>query len=214
MEQLPVLSPEEQRVIGSLIEKSRATPEYYPMTVNSLLAACNQKSSRKPVVSYDENTLVRTLNELKKRGLIATVTGGTSRTIKWKHNLAVYYPLIPAQLAVICLLLLRGPLTPGEINSNSGRLYEFETLEEVQEILDQLMSAEPAFVVQLPRRAGQKEVRFMHLLGGTPDPEDYAQAETDVAAANPGLENRIAALEAEVAGLRLLVDELRRAWNG
>lgn len=119
---LPDLSAEEQRVLGSLIEKSRTTPDYYPMTLNSLTAACNQKSSRNPVVNYDEETITLTLNQLKIKGLISTATGGSSRATKYKHNLAIAYPLLPSELAIICLLLLRGPLTPGEINSNSGRL--------------------------------------------------------------------------------------------
>ena len=118
---LPDLSAEEQRVLGALIEKSRTTPDYYPMTLNSLTAACNQKSSRNPVVNYDEETITLTLNQLKIKGLISTATGGSSRATKYKHNLAIVYPLLPSELAIICLLLLRGPLTPGEINRNSGR---------------------------------------------------------------------------------------------
>ena len=122
---LPVLDAAEVRVLGALIEKSKATPEYYPMTINSLVAACNQKSSRKPVVSYDEDTVAQALNILKKRGLISTATGGSIRSIKYKHNFAVVFPVLPSEVAVMCLLMLRGPLTPGEINSNSGRLHEF-----------------------------------------------------------------------------------------
>src|SRR5690554_6454927 len=97
---LPQLSPEEQRVMGSLIEKSRATPEYYPMTLNSLLAACNQKSSRNPVVQYNEEDVTLSLNSLRKKSLVATVTGAGSRAVKYKHTLAIAYPLVPAELAV------------------------------------------------------------------------------------------------------------------
>ena len=122
---LPKLNNEEIRVLGSLMEKSRTTPDYYPMTLNSLTAACNQKSARRPVVQYDDDTVMRTLDSLKKRGLISTATGGSSRAIKYKHNFAIVFPVVPAEVAVICLLLLRGPQTPGEINNNSGRLYEF-----------------------------------------------------------------------------------------
>src|SRR5690606_28298419 len=127
---LPILTNEEQRVLGSLMEKSKTTPEYYPLTLNSLTAACNQKSSRKPVVQYDDDTVIAALDSLRKKGLVATATGGTSRTIKYRHTLSVLYPIIPAEVAILCLLLLRGPLTVGEINSNSGRLYEFESLAE------------------------------------------------------------------------------------
>ena len=130
---LPALEDAELRVLGSLMEKSRTTPDYYPMTVNSLTAACNQKTSRNPVVQYNEETVVLALNTLKRRGLVSTATGGTDRVVKYKHNFAIVYPVIPSQVAIICLLLLRGPQTPGELNTNSGRLYEFESIEDVQE---------------------------------------------------------------------------------
>ncbi|MBO9674830.1 MAG: YceH family protein [Sphingobacteriaceae bacterium] len=205
---LPDLSAEEQRVLGSLIEKSRTTPDYYPMTLNSLTAACNQKSSRNPVVNYDEETVTLTLNQLKIKGLISTATGGSSRATKYKHNLAIVYPLLPSELAIICLLLLRGPLTPGEINSNSGRLYEFESIEEVLEQLQKLSDDEPAFVKQLAKKAGQKEARFVHLLGE--QVETVAEAENIAAPAfNSGeLENRIEKLELEVQELKELVNLL------
>src|SRR6185503_17853847 len=138
--------------------------DYYPMTINGLTAACNQKTSRKPVVQYDEETVVLTINSLKKRGLVSTATGGSSRATKYKHNFAIVFPVVPAEVAIICLLILRGPQTPGELNTNSGRLYEFESLEEVQQVLERISSEEMPFVQQLPRRSGQKEVRYMHLL--------------------------------------------------
>ncbi|MFC1223244.1 MULTISPECIES: YceH family protein [Pedobacter] len=205
---LPDLSAEEQRVLGALIEKSRTTPDYYPMTLNSLTAACNQKSSRNPVVNYDEETVTLTLNQLKIKGLIATATGGSSRATKYKHNLAIVYPLLPSELAIICLLLLRGPLTPGEINSNSGRLYEFESIEEVLEQLQKLSNDEPAFVKQLTKKAGQKEARFTHLLGEqaeiTVETETFTAPQIDTTA----LENRIEKLELEVEELKELVNLL------
>jgi len=205
---IPDLSFEEQRILGALIEKSRTTPDYYPMTLNSLTAACNQKSARNPVVNYDEETVTLTLNQLKIKGLISTVTGGASRTTKYKHNLAIVYPLLPSELAIICLLLLRGPLTPGEINSNSGRLYEFENIEEVQEQLQKLADEEHPFVKQLPKKTGQKEARFVHLLG---EQQEITGQETNAAAPlyNPTeLENRIAKLEAEIEELKELVNLL------
>lgn len=207
---LPDLSAEEQRVLGALIEKSRTTPDYYPMTLNSLTAACNQKSSRNPVVNYDEETITLTLNQLKIKGLISTATGGSSRATKYKHNLAIVYPLLPSELAIICLLLLRGPLTPGEINSNSGRLYEFESIEEVLEQLQKLSDDEPAFVKQLAKKAGQKEARFVHLLGE--QAETTTETETETLAAPTfdtiELENRIQKLELEVEELKELVNLL------
>lgn len=204
---LPDLSSEEQRVLGSLIEKSRTTPDYYPMTLSGLMAACNQKSSRNPVVNYDEETVTLTLNQLKIKGLISTATGGSSRATKYKHNLAIVYPLIPSELAIICLLLLRGPLTPGEINSNSGRLYEFESIEEVLEQLQKLADETPAFVKQLTKKPGQKEARFIHLLG---EQAEIIETETVVqpAIVNTDLENRVAKLEQEIEELKELVNLL------
>lgn len=206
---LPVLDAQELRVLGVLMEKSKTTPDYYPMTINSLVAACNQKTSRKPVVQYDEDTVATALNTLKRRGLISTATGGSDRSVKFKHNFAIVFPVIPAEVALMCLLMLRGPQTPGELNTNSGRLHEFESIEEVQEVLERLTTAEPPFVLQLPRRPGQKEVRYAHLLSGIPDVnEDY----TDEAANKPsnGLEARVAKLEQELAELRDAFDKLMK----
>lgn len=207
---LPDLSAEEQRVLGSLIEKSRTTPDYYPMTLNSLTAACNQKSSRNPVVNYDEETVILTLNSLKIKGLISTATGGSSRVIKYKHNLGIVYPLVPSELSILCLLLLRGPLTPGEINSNSGRLYEFESIEEVLEQLQKLSDEVSPFVKQLAKRAGQKEARFVHLLGEQTDVIETEQqlAQTTISQPNNELENRIAKLEQELEELKEIVNLL------
>jgi uncharacterized protein YceH (UPF0502 family) len=161
---LPILDAVQIRVLGALMEKCKTTPDYYPMTLNGLLAACNQKTSRKPVVQYDESTVTTALNSLKIAGLISTATGGSIRNIKYKHNFAIVFPVVPAEVAVMCLLLLRGPQTPGEINTNSGRLYEFETLEEVQLVLEKLANEAVPYIKQLARKPGQKEVRYMHLL--------------------------------------------------
>ena len=211
---LPLLSDQEIRVLGSLIEKSRTTPDYYPMTLNSLTAACNQKSARKPVVEYDEGTIILTLDSLKKKGLISTATGGSSRSTKYKHNLAILFPIVPAQLAIICLLLLRGAQTPGELNTNSGRLFEFETLDEVNEVIEQLVNFEPAFLVQLPKRTGQKEVRYMHLFGGEPQiEEDEHFAEPARNSVNE-LEQRIQTLEENYAQLKADLDKLMKELMG
>lgn len=211
---LPLLSAEEIRVLGSLIEKSRATPDYYPMTLNSLTAACNQKSSRKPVVNYDEETVILTLDSLKKKGLISTATGGGSRVVKYKHNLALVFPLVPAQLSIICLLLLRGPQTPGELNTNSGRLYEFESLENVQEVIDELVNFNPSFLIQLPKKTGQKEVRYMHLLAGEPNIEEDESPEEPARKSVSELEQRIATLEENYALLKADLDHLLKELLG
>ncbi len=203
---LPQLSAMEQRVLGSLIEKSRVTPEYYPMTINSLQAACNQKTSRKPVVQYTEEDIVATLDVLEKKGLIATVIGGGSRVTKYKHNFAIQFPLVPSELSIICLLLLRGPMTAGEINSNSGRLYEFESLSEINAQLEKL--AQEGYIKSLPKQMGHKEVRYIHLLGEI-NLEVYETSGTVGSSPNDQvLLDRVAQLEEEVAALKQKFQDL------
>lgn len=213
---LPVLDAIELRVLGALMEKSKTTPEYYPMTVNGLTAACNQKTSRKPVVQYDEQTVILALDSLKRKGLVATATGGSSRAVKYKHNFALNYQLMPAELAVICMLVLRGSQTPGELNTNSGRLYEFDSLEEVQQVLEKLADTGLPFVKQLSRQAGQKEARYKHLLGDpdaieTDVPEDVPATAT---AGNAALEARLAVVEQELAELKAAFAGLMKELNG
>jgi uncharacterized protein YceH (UPF0502 family) len=208
---LPVLNAEELRVLGSLMEKCKTTPDYYPMSINGLTAACNQKSSRRPVVQYDDETVVLALNTLRKRGLVSTATGGSIRGVKYKHNFAIVFPVIPAEVAIICLLMLRGPLTPGELNTNSGRLFEFESIEEVQEVLERLSSPEMPFLMQLPRRPGQKEQRYAHLLCGVPEiNEDDFLEETPHGRQHGGLEARVVKLEHDLAELKEAFDKLMK----
>jgi len=207
---LPVLDAPELRVLGVLMEKSKTTPDYYPMTVNSLIAACNQKTSRKPVVNYDEETVVLALNTLKRRALVSTATGGSDRSVKYKHNFGIVFPVIPSDVAIICLLILRGPQTPGELNTNSGRLYEFESIEDVQEALERLAEAETPFVVQLPRRPGQKEIRYAHLLAGSPDLSEDLNDEQPAARSSNDLEVRVSKLEQELAALKEAFDDLMK----
>lgn len=204
---LPILNAEQIRVLGSLIEKSRTTPDYYPMSLNSLQAACNQKSSRKPVVEYDENIVSHAISTLKTMGLVGTVTGGGSRTLKYKHNLAIVFPVIPSELSILCLIFLRGPLTIGEINSNSGRLYEFENLEEIQSFCEKL--EKEGYLKLLPKKAGQKEQRYMHLFAGDLEhfEEEYLASE-DIAVPKTAFEERIIKLETEVAELREKLEKL------
>lgn len=211
---LPVLDDTELRVLGALMEKSKTTPDYYPMTLNGLTTACNQKTSRRPVVDYDEETVVLALDSLKKRGLISTATGGSSRATKYKHNFAIIFPVVPAEVALICLLVLRGPQTPGELNTNSGRLWEFESLEEVQNVLERISSEEMPFVQQLPRRAGQKEVRYMHLLGGTVDYTEDDQHEEPARRSVGELESRLTKVETELAELKEAFEKLMKELMG
>jgi uncharacterized protein YceH (UPF0502 family) len=199
---LPSLSAEEQRVLGSLIEKSKTTPDYYPMSLNGLQSACNQKTSRSPIVQYDEEIIVKTLDSLKKKGLVSTVTGGTGRVVKFKHNLGIVFPLVPSELSIICILLLRGAQTAGELNTNSGRLYEFDTLDEVQSTLEKLREGNAPFVKVLERRPGQKEVRYVHLLGDVP--KFVAEPSSNLNTASMEmLESRVETLEKELSELKV-----------
>jgi uncharacterized protein len=202
---LPQLNPEEIRVLGALIEKSKTTPDYYPLTLNGLITACNQKSARNPVVEFDQHTVLEALDGLKRVQLSATVKGD-GRTIKYRQTLAVKYPLAPAEVTAIGLLLLRGPLTIGEIKNMSGRMYDYEDLAEVQAVLDKLGEGEMPFVTQMERLPGQKERRYCHLFAPVPEVESFA--ETSGPPAHSGLEARVAALEDEVLRLSKILDEL------
>jgi uncharacterized protein YceH (UPF0502 family) len=207
--QLPHLSAAEQRVLGTLLEKSKTTPDYYPMTVNALAAGCNQKTSRRPVTDYDEQTVVSTINSLKAQGLVNTAVGGGSRVLKYKHNFSVRFTLSDAEEAILCLLLLRGPQTPGELNTNAGRLYEFASLESVLESLNALAQAEPPFVKALPKQPGQKEGRYAHLFGDSPiHEEEESHSESTARPSVAELEARVTALEQELAELKQKLEGL------
>ncbi len=202
------LSFEEIRVLGSLIEKSKTTPDYYPLTLNSLVTACNQKSARHPAVEFDDETVVIALDSLKKKGLCGHVISGGMRALKYRHNLAVAHPLDPAETSVLCLLFLRGPLTGGEINSNSGRLHDFESLAEVLETLENLSKYDTPYVKQMPKRPGQKEARYCHLFGEIPE-VDENEFTSEPARKNVGqLEERLAKVETELAELKAAFDRL------
>jgi hypothetical protein len=184
------------------------------MTVNSLTAACNQKTSRKPVVNYDEETVINALNSLKRRGLVATATGGTSRSIKYKHNFSLIYQVDNAASSILCLLMLRGAQTPGELNTNSGRMYEFESLEEVQQVLELLSTPAMPFIQQLPRRPGQKEMRYTHLLAGVPDlTEEDAVDEIQIKSKSE-LEERLSKVEQELAEVKETLGKLVKELMG
>lgn len=212
---LPKLNDVEIRVIGSLIEKSVVTPDYYPMTLNSLTAACNQRSSRKPVVDYDEETVVIALNSLKAMSLVATAVGGSSRATKYKHNFTTVYPMSEGELAILCLLFLRGPQTPGELNTNSGRLHEFHSLESVHDALRKLSANEFSFVTELSKKPGQKEARFAHLLG-----EYIQESEEENTIAEPArrsvndIEQRLSTVENELAEVKEKLERLMKELLG
>ena len=203
---IPVLTAEQIRVLGALMEKAKTTPDYYPMTMNGLVAACNQKTSRKPVLQYDEETVGLALNSLKIAGLISTATGGSIRNTKYKHNFAIAYPIVPSEVAIMCLLFLRGPQTPGEINTNSGRLYEFETLEEAQQNLEKL--ANEGYLKQLAKRPGQKEQRYAHLFSGDHEEIEIEYAEEMPSNSKSDIAERLAKVETELAELKEKFEKL------
>src|SRR5687767_12078042 len=164
---LPHLNPTEVRVLGSLIEKQITTPDYYPLTLNALVNACNQLTNRDPVVTFDDQTVVRALDGLREKRLATLFTGAESRVAKYKHTLTDALLLTPGEIALLCVLMLRGPQTLGELRTRSERLFAFDTMPEVEEALNALASRQPQpLVAKLPRQAGTKEPRFAQLLAG------------------------------------------------
>ena len=185
------------------------------MTLNGLTAACNQKSSRNPVVEYDEETVILALDGLKRKGFVSPVIGGGSRTAKYKHNFNNMFDISNGGVAALCLLFLRGPLTAGEINSNSGRLHEFTSIGSVQETLQQLASYEMPLVKELPRRPGQKENRFAHtFLPFDESAENFSAAEEPARKSVSFLEARIENLEKELAETKMKLEELIKELKG
>jgi uncharacterized protein YceH (UPF0502 family) len=202
------LTPMQVRVLGALMEKKETTPEQYPLTLNALRNACNQKSARNPVVAYTEGQVGHTVRELEGLGLVREAWG--ARVAKYEHQAGRALGLQSKGLALMCALLLRGPQTLGELRTNTQRLYEFGDLDDVHYVLERLAEHDPALVVCLPRLPGQKEARYAHLLGGEPDLADFAAAApTPSAPVDDDLSARVAALEAEVAGLRQELAALR-----
>ncbi|MFV0387800.1 MAG: YceH family protein [Pyrinomonadaceae bacterium] len=209
------LNEVEARIVGCLIEKELTTPEYYPLTLNALVNACNQKSNRNPVVNYDEQTVEASLDALLKRDIVYLFYGAGSRTKKYKHLLPNLLELDEAETALLCVLLLRGAQTHGEINQRTGRMYEFDGLDEIDKTITALEKREEPLVVTLPRQPGQKEGRVMHLLSGEIDFEnfDFSQPSGRVNGANAELENRIAALEASVTSLKEEFAEFKKQFE-
>lgn len=208
MNELSILDAIEQRILGVFLEKEKTTPDYYPMTVNGIMTACNQKSARNPVMNIDEQMVQVGIDSLRKHGLANTVMGGGSRTIKYKHNATINLDLELNEEAVMCLLLLRGPLTAGEIKSNSGRLYDFPDLEAVQRCIQGLMEKETPLIQTLPKRHGQKEARYIHLLGGEINVDDWQEENDVMQAPLSNYEERLASLEIEVADLKEKMERL------
>ncbi len=206
---IPVpLTAEELRVLGCLIEKQFLTPDVYPLTLNSLMTACNQKTSREPVTAYDEDTCYGTLDGLQHRGLASKVSGPDHRVPKYRETLGERTNMRVSEIGLLCALMLRGPQTLNELKDRTQRIHEFATLEETEATLDRMMTREPQpLVVKLPRLAGQKEQRYMHLLAGPVNVEELASAAPVARAAAPQ-EDRVGRLEAEIATLRERMERL------
>lgn len=207
------LTPVEVRVLGSLIEKEITTPEYYPLSLNALASACNQISNRDPVVSFDEKTVARALESLREKQLIWMVTG-VGRVPKYEHRFTEQLKLAAQEVAVLCVLMLRGPQTAGEIRGRTGRLYEFKQLEEVELTLQAMMSAEPPLITKLTRQPGTKESRYAHLLSGDVQVEEREVAtRVEPATLEVRDENeRIARLEQELTRVRGELTDLKREF--
>lgn len=188
------------------------TPEYYPLTLNALTLACNQKNNRHPVTSYTESQVSAAVETLREKNLAYVFYGSTSRVPKYKHVAPEVLHLNAAELAIMCVLMLRGPQTPGELRGNGARLHEFAGLDEVEQTLNALISREPEpLVVRLPRQAGQKEVRFAHLLSGEVKVE--AAIEVERAAPAERLEQKVERLAAEVESLRQQFEQFRKQFE-
>ena len=202
------LTPIEVRVLGCLIEKETATPDHYPLTLNALVNACNQKSNRLPVMALDENTVMRTLDELRMAHQLAIeVTSSSSRVPKYKHNFRAKWNFSPAKTAILCELFLRGPQTSGDLRAHASRLHPLADWHEVEEILQGLENREgDPFVIHLPREPGRRERRWAHLLSG--DPELATEPDLPLEGATDG-NDQIIVLEGEVAALRQELDELK-----
>ena len=210
-----LLTDIETRVLGALVEKQITTPEYYPLTLNALTAACNQKNNRHPVTTYNENEIAAAVESLREKNLVYVFYGSTSRVPKFKHVVPEVLHLTPPETAIMCVLLLRGPQTPGELRGNAARLFEFSGLDEVEQTLAGLITHEPdQLVVRLPRQPGQKEVRFAHLLSGAPVEipiEPLAPAAP--IPTRQTLEQKVDALAAEVEKLRLQFEQFKKQFD-
>ena len=208
------LDEAEVRVLGVLMEKEVATPEYYPLSLNALVNACNQKSNREPVVSYDEDTVETALAGLRSKGLATRISGHDMRVPKHAHRLSEVLNLGRRESAVLCVLMLRGPQTPGELRGRTERLYQFDDLEAVDGCLVRLMEWQPdPLVARLARQTGYKEVRYAHLLSGDAPslpaamPAAAGEVRGDAMAL---LQSRLDCLEADVAELKRQMADLRR----
>jgi uncharacterized protein len=210
---LDTLTPIEIRVLGSLIEKDITTPDYYPLSLNALVNACNQKNNRDPVMNLDENAVRDTLSSLQEKRLAGPAHGADSRVTKYEHRLQEVYNFGRQETAVMCVLFLRGPQTPGELRGRTERMFHFDALDDVQSTLQRLIQRDPPLVKMLPRQPGTKESRYVQLLGG--DIQDYEAPSPAHATLNSDIrsdseDSRIAHLEEKVADLHREIADLKQ----
>jgi uncharacterized protein YceH (UPF0502 family) len=214
------LTPAEARVLGALMEKEVTTPEYYPMSLNALINACNQRSNREPVTDLDEDTVRQALHGLEDDGLAGRARSADGRVTKYEHWLGEAFNFSRAETALICVLLLRGPQTPGELRGRTERMHRFDEISDVLAGLQKLMERDPSLVAVLPRQPGTKESRYVHLLCGpvesaTSAPAAFAPAAFTASASGEvsDPDGRIAQLEATVAELKKEMADLRQRFN-
>ncbi|MCS7026029.1 MAG: YceH family protein [Bryobacteraceae bacterium] len=213
---LPELTAEELRVLGCLMEKQYLTPDVYPMSLNGVMTACNQKTSRDPVVAYDEETVLRTLESLQAKGLVERIVGPEHRVPKYRELFSEKAELRVSELALLCVMMLRGPQTTSELRERTNRIHEFADATEVEAVLERLAQRRPQpLVVRLARMPGQKEARSMHLLGGPVEREAVHCTKTVSlpSAAHPAPDSqqeRLERLETETADLRTRLAELEK----
>ncbi|HEV7551951.1 MAG TPA: YceH family protein [Candidatus Angelobacter sp.] len=212
------LNSAEARVLGSLIEKDITTPDYYPLSLNALINACNQKNNREPVTNFDEETVRLALRNLSDKQLAGMARGADGRVAKYEHRLQEVFNFTRPETAILCVLLLRGPQTPGELRGRGERMHRFEDLDEVLSGLQQLMRRDPPLAKALGRRPGTKEIRYAHLLSGDveawePPSETAASGVTDENERVAHLEAQVATLQSEVAELKQQMAEFRKQFE-
>lgn len=212
-----LLNEIEARIVGCLIEKEATTPEYYPLTLNALVAACNQKSNRFPVVEYDDKTVSQALEDLREKNIVYVFYGSNSRVPKYKHILPKLLEIDRHEVAILCVLMLRSFQTIGELRERTSRIYEFESLDEVHQTLDELKKRDEPLILELPKQPGQKEARYAHLLSGEISAEAIATTTFTPAQAK---QDQIAKLEAEIeelkngfAALRVEFEEFKKQFE-
>jgi uncharacterized protein YceH (UPF0502 family) len=211
-----ILTEIETRVLGALIEKDITTPDYYPLSLNALVNACNQKNNRDPVMTLDDAAVRDALATLQEKRLAGPASGADSRVTKFEHRLQEVFNFDRREIAIVCVLLLRGPQTPGELRSRTDRMYHFEALDDVVSTLDRLAQRDPSLARVLPRQPGTKESRYTHLFSGEPPTSGAAEDVYEASAPSPAtggtnsIADRLAALEEEVSRLRHELSEVQQ----